>query len=141
MLAILLFCGWHVCGLGSDSWLCCNGAVKLQLGLVVPLRDTESAEGRARLQLFLVPGLRHAWHWLGMRPVSRKVMASILASGGSVALCPGGVQVLPPPPPPPRRAALARSCDQAPCACFLACRRKWCRDAEPWLSCFRGAAP
>lgn len=45
-------------------------------------------------QIFFVPGLRHAWHWLGLRPVSRKVMTSILASGGSVALCPGGVQVI-----------------------------------------------
>jgi len=44
------------------------------------------------LQIFFVPGLRHAWHWLGMRPVSRSVMSSILASGGSVALCPGGVK-------------------------------------------------
>lgn len=45
------------------------------------------------VQIFFVPGLRHAWHWLGLRPVSRKVMASILSSGGSVALCPGGVKV------------------------------------------------
>lgn len=42
--------------------------------------------------LFFVPGLRHMWHWLGMRPVSRKVMSSILTTGGSVALCPGGVK-------------------------------------------------
>lgn len=42
--------------------------------------------------LFLVPGLRHMWHWLGMRPVSRGVISSILDAGGSVALCPGGVQ-------------------------------------------------
>jgi Diacylglycerol acyltransferase len=44
------------------------------------------------LQIFFVPGLRHAWHWLGLRPVSRKSMNKILSSGGSVALCPGGVQ-------------------------------------------------
>ena len=54
-------------------------------------------------QVFMVPGLRHAWHWLGMRPVSKQVMASILSSGGSVALCPGGVQVGPPHPPPSAR--------------------------------------
>lgn len=46
----------------------------------------------ASSSIFFVPGLRHAWHWLGLRPVSRKVMASILSSGGSVALCPGGVK-------------------------------------------------
>jgi hypothetical protein len=45
------------------------------------------------MQIFFVPGLRHAWHWLGLRPVSRKSMAKLLSSGSSVALCPGGVQV------------------------------------------------
>mmetsp|Transcript_1876 Transcript_1876/g.5480 ORF Transcript_1876/g.5480 Transcript_1876/m.5480 type:complete len:388 (+) Transcript_1876:286-1449(+) len=46
----------------------------------------------ASSSIFFVPGLRHAWHWLGMRPVSKPVMSAILAEGGSVALCPGGVQ-------------------------------------------------
>lgn len=45
------------------------------------------------LQLFLVPGLRHMWHWLGMRPVSRAVIEELLGAGTSVCLCPGGVQV------------------------------------------------
>ena len=52
---------------------------------------TNSDGGWPLLQLFWVPGLRHLWHWLGMRPVSKAVIQQLLRSGTSIALCPGGV--------------------------------------------------
>ncbi len=42
--------------------------------------------------LFWAPVMRHFWHWLGCRPVSRSVVKNLLAKGNAVALCPGGVR-------------------------------------------------
>ncbi len=42
---------------------------------------------------FVVPFVRQLWWGLGLRPATRATMTSILESkGGSVLLCPGGVQ-------------------------------------------------
>lgn len=43
-------------------------------------------------QCFQVPFVRHVWWWLGFRPATRATMASLLASGSPVALCPGGIR-------------------------------------------------
>lgn len=44
------------------------------------------------IQAFSAPIVRHLWWWLGVRPVSRKIITSILSSGKSCALIPGGVR-------------------------------------------------
>jgi hypothetical protein len=42
---------------------------------------------------FLVPFVRQLWWSLGFRPATKRMMDGILGKGGSVLLCPGGVQV------------------------------------------------
>lgn len=41
---------------------------------------------------FWAPVMRHLWWWLGCRPASRSVAQKLLASGHTIALCPGGVR-------------------------------------------------
>ncbi|GFH33519.1 diacylglycerol acyltransferase, partial [Haematococcus lacustris] len=41
---------------------------------------------------FAVPFVRQLWWWLGLRPVSRQLMAGLLAAGKAVVLNPGGIQ-------------------------------------------------
>lgn len=43
-------------------------------------------------QCFRVPFVRHVWWWLGFRPATRANMASLLAAGAPVAVCPGGIR-------------------------------------------------
>lgn len=39
-----------------------------------------------------MPVVRHLWHWLGAREVSKPVIKKILNSGKSVVIVPGGVR-------------------------------------------------
>ena len=43
-------------------------------------------------QGFLIPIVRQLWWWVGVRPVSRSSMRSILQSGKSVVFVPGGIR-------------------------------------------------
>ncbi|KAI7840118.1 hypothetical protein COHA_006159 [Chlorella ohadii] len=71
--------GWHPVAF-------CSYAVD---GLPAGLKHTRILASSAA---FWAPVMRHMWWWLGIRPVSRKCFATLLAKGRSVALCPGGIK-------------------------------------------------
>ncbi|KAJ9509101.1 hypothetical protein QJQ45_001587 [Haematococcus lacustris] len=53
---------------------------------------TPCRHGMASSVCFAVPFVRQLWWWLGLRPVSRQLMAGLLAAGKAVVLNPGGIQ-------------------------------------------------